>query len=222
MSTFVWGQRSCSPALEGRQDASRTMQLVIAGCKEVRDDAVPFLLPAEQSTSIWNGSDFQLCSDGLPNWVSQSPTCVGSSYPSSWGRFSEPCLCKLRQGFTWHNLQLLLIVSSLCTFLPLVVLTVFWRLSMLCSQVVLKDLSDVRTSGNNFFKILTYIFLSCWVHVGSEHSTPLHLSLPGFTSAMKWELKENKNLCLHNFLHPTNTVFPFGHEWVINRTKAGL
>lgn len=55
---------------------------------------------------------------------------------------------------------------------------------MLCTQLVLKDLSDVRTSGNNFFKIFIYIFLSCWVHVGSEHSAPLHLSLPGFTSAM--------------------------------------
>lgn len=61
------------------------------------------------------------------------------------------------------------------------------RLSMLCicTQLVLKDLSDVKTSGNNFFKyIYIYIFLSCQVHVGSEHSAPLHLSPPGFTSAM--------------------------------------
>lgn len=206
MSTFVWGQRSCSPDLEGGQDASRTMRimLVIAGSKEARYDVVAFLLPAEQTASIWNGSDFQLCPDGLPDWVSQSPMCGGSSYPNSWGRFSEPWLCKPRQGFTWPLVE---VISSCCSLYllfahssPLLCWLCFVtrRLSMLCicTQLVLKDLSDVKTSGNNFFKyIYIYIFLSCQVHVGSERSAPLHLSPPGFTSAMnchKWELKEKK------------------------------
>lgn len=149
MSTFVWGLRSCSPDLEGGQDASRTMRimLVIAGSKEARYDVVAFLLPAEQTASIWNGSDFQLCPDGLPDWVSQSPMCGGSSYPNSWGRFSEPWLCKPRQGFTWPLVEVISSCCSLylliiylydidiniywydsiiiCTFFPLVVLAVF-------------------------------------------------------------------------------------------------
>lgn len=92
----------------------------------------------------------------------------------------------------------------------------------ICTWLVLRNLDGVRTSGSDFKK---EIFLGHQVHVGSQHSAALHLSPSGFTYAhkpcQKWELGEGE-LPLHNFLRFVNTVFLFGHEWVINQTIAGL
>lgn len=211
--------------------------LVFAGCKEARHDVMSFLLSAEQTVSIWKGSDFQLCSGSLLDWVSQTPMYMGKAIQAPgaglWAIASEtkPWF-HVTTGQNNLLLQLLPLTSSL--HVPPLSCTgyVLWsagckycRTLCICTKIILKDLDGVRTSGNDFLKKKKkQIFLSCQVHVGTEHSAPPHLSLPGFTSAHELSKMRagGKKLPFHNFLCFMNTVFPFGHEWVINWTKAGL
>lgn len=50
----------------------------------------------------------------------------------------------------------------------------------------------------------------------------LHQDSLMLTNRVRNESGAGGELPLHNFLRFVNTVFLFGHEWVINQTKAGL